>query len=188
MNSFYDYFNKKYCRECLYTDIKVDSKTYRLLKQFYTYYNHDNQTKIIPQIKVKEVLKTITLEDLITLKYGDNYEISKRLIDSQSLIKDNISNIVSDKDELQVYVKKPVEWWTFISFMQSIIVEKKYSSKQSEDLVKDLYEKMKERKVDLKAYQRRYRNTFYKIFMKTVKDMFTVQNDPDFLINKEYKF
>jgi hypothetical protein len=191
---YFDYFNKKYTKEDMFKEIKIDIKSYRMLKQFYTFYNSDSNVKTIPLIKVEEVAKIITLNDLLNLKYTSinsketnwNETIRTRLNESKDLIKDDIDKYQNDKDRLKAFINKPVDWWTFMAFIQSISLEKGYTFEENQNLMKELYSRMKTRRFDFKAYQQLYRNTFYNIFMKTVKDLFTVQTDPDFLINTEY--
>jgi hypothetical protein len=160
--TFENFFTQKYKNGKMFTDIKIDSATFRKLKEFYSYYNDDNETKTLNRNKLTEMYKIITLQDILLIKG----EIPKDIID----------------------LNKPVDWSTFVSAVQDIIVERKYTYKDTENMLSELVNKVQNRKVNFKKYQKIYKNTFSKVFFRTIRDIFTVHTDIDFLINKEFKY
>jgi hypothetical protein len=158
---FQNYFSQKYKNGKMFTDIKVDILTYRILKEFFLYYNQDNQTKTLGDNKPSNIYKIITLHDILSLK-GDTSNSESPFI--------------------------PIDWSTFFRNVQDIIINNKYTYKDTEALLNNLVDKIQNRKVNFKQYQSMYKHTFSKVFYRTIRDIFTIHTDINFMINKEFKY
>jgi hypothetical protein len=178
-NTFKNFFTMKYKNANMFTDLKINYRIYRRLKEFFFTYNQDSETKSLDYIKIKNLYKIITYEDLLLLRYKNE------LI---NMPYDEKLKFLKNKYNLDSNLIKPVNWKLYITILQEIIIQNNYNQEQTDKMLNELLYIIQNRKLDFQYYRSLYRKTFRKVFMKTLKDIFSVHSDIDYVINKEFKY
>ena len=178
-NTFKNFFIMKYKNGNMFTDLKINYRIYRRLKEFFFTYNVDSQTKSLHYIKITNLFKIITYEDLLTLRYKN---------DLINMSQEEKLKFLKNKCYFDSHLSKPVNWKLYITTLQEIIIQNNYNQEQTDKMLTELLSIIQNRKPDFQLYRSLYRKTFRKVFMKTLKDIFTVHSDIDYVINKEFKY
>ena len=172
-SNFKKYFEKKYSQDKMTppSEIKVDKKTYKTLRDFFLKFNQDSQMRTFSEYSYSNykftTLKIISYKDLIeSLNKTDTKTAEERL-----------------KSFSKVNIDAPVSWKDFFFTVQDLVIDREINI---DEFLNNLSSMVQNKKFNFKKYQNLYTQTKRKILYTGIKTFFFENtNDPDFVVIKD---
>ena len=175
-SNFRKFYEKKYSRENMVTNIRVEPKVYEKLRNFFMKYNQDTQVRTFSEFSYSKYkfssFKVITYKDLLEEMKNSNSENFEKILFTRNTKIENLDN----------YVK----WEDFFLSIQEVYLNNKLNPLNLDEYLKRVSNRIENKKINFKKYQALYKETKSKIFFSGIKTVFFENTiDPDFIVIKD---